>query len=75
MDNKRYIDGHKLRQARLKRFPDESMASVANNRLGIRKQALSEYERGKHQPGGAILLEICNTYRVDLRDLEKTTDG
>ncbi len=60
------FDPHKLRQARVEKFPDRSLTYVAREVLEISPQQLSEYETGGYAPPLNTLARMCAVYGVDL---------
>jgi transcriptional regulator with XRE-family HTH domain len=63
------FDPQKLRQARVKKFPDKSLTYVAREVLEISPQQLSEYETGGYAPPLNTLARMCAVYGVDLLGL------
>jgi transcriptional regulator with XRE-family HTH domain len=63
------FEPQKLKEARLKKFPDMSGRRVALELLEIAPQRLSEYELGNDNPPPTMLARLCALYGVDLLEL------
>jgi transcriptional regulator with XRE-family HTH domain len=63
------FDHNKLREARIRKFPDKSMSSVASDLLQISPQRLHRYETGEDNPTPTTLAQMCALYGIELRQL------
>lgn len=63
------FEPHKLKKARLKKFPDLSANKVATEMLGIHRERLWQYENGNNKPSPTTLAQMCALYGVELLDL------
>ena len=58
------FDSMKLRQARLRAFPDRSMRQVAREIFNVAPQSLSMWELGNTPMPPTMLLRMCAAYNI-----------